>query len=648
MISINDLRVRLGGKIILNRVTWNIKKGDRSAILGENGAGKTTLLRAINREIEPESGEISLPKNTSIGYLPQELTEEFRDISLIDLLRERAGIASMEKDLKKLRYKIEEKARNENEYTSLLNNYETLHEAYERFNGYSFDSRAAKVLKGLGFQEPDLCRNCREFSGGWKMRVQLASLLLSGPDILLLDEPTNHLDTESMEWLENWLSGFCGTLVFISHDRRFLDKMAGEICELRSGNIKLYKGNFSTYLTLKEKESEIARRTMDKRSKEIQNTREFIERFRYKASKASQVQSRIKKLEKMMPLERTTGTGRNAHLTFPESRRSGHQVLMAEKISKTFDHKTVFRDIDLSITRGEKIALVGVNGAGKSTLSRLIAQVEQPTSGKVELGYNVQTSFYSQDSFQNLDHSKTVWEEVRDCGEAEEQEKRNLLGSFLFSGDDIQKPVHVLSGGEKSRLALLKILLQDSNFLILDEPTNHLDMKTRELFQEALKRYNGTMVIVSHDRYFLDELVQRVIEIRESSIHDYPGNYSYFIEKRDLSFSDEVHEKGKVTNSYPENPIKSRKRVEAETRNEIYRRKKGILDKLNPLEERIHLLENEIEHTDSLLCDQEVISDSARIRELMLNRNNLNKELEILLLQWEELMELLEKTVKTI
>ena len=648
MISINDLKVRFGGKIILDGVTWNIRKGERSAILGENGAGKTTLLRAINGEIEPESGEVSLPKNTSIGYLPQELTGEFRDISLMDLLRERSGIASMERDLKTLRYKIEETARDEGEYTSLLKHYESLHEAYERADGYSFDSRAAKILKGLGFQEPDLFRNCRDFSGGWKMRIHLSSILLSQPDILLLDEPTNHLDTESMEWLENWLSGFSGTLVVISHDRRFLDKMAREICELSSGKISLYKGNFSAYLNFKEEENEIARRTMNKRSQEVQNTREFIERFRYKASKASQVQSRIKRLEKMIPLEMTSGSQRKACLRFPEARRSGHQVILAEKISKEYENRTVFKDLDLSITRGEKVALVGVNGAGKSTLSRLIAQVEKPTSGKVQWGYQVKTSFYSQESYQNLDHSRTIWEEIRECGAADEQEKRNLLGSFLFSGEDIHKPVSVLSGGEKSRLALLKILLQDSNFLVLDEPTNHLDMKTRELFQEALKEYEGTLVIVSHDRSFLDELVQRVIEIREGSILDYPGNYSYFIEKRGFSFSDDIPGKENAPRNPLEKPLKCRKRSEAETRNEIYRRKKGILDKLNPLEEKIHLLENEIAHTDSLLCNQEVISDSARIRQLMLDRNSKNRELETLLLQWEELMELLEKTIKNV
>jgi len=645
MIAINDLKVRLGGKVILDGLTWNIRKGARASVLGENGAGKTTLFRALIGEIEPERGSISIPGNVRTAYLPQELTDEFENISLMEHLRERSGIGPMARKLNSFRNRIEEKARSEDDYLSFLKSYEKLHEDFERADGYAFDSRAARVLKGLGFSEEDLHRQCPDFSGGWKMRIELASLLLCSPDTLLLDEPTNHLDTESMEWLENWLSGFSGTMVVISHDRRFLDKMTNESCELRSGRIKVYKGNFSSYLKLKEEEAELSRRIMDKQQREIRETTEFIERFRYKASKASQVQSRIKKLERSDSLPETPTGNKHAVLRFPEARRSGLKVFSTKNISKTYEGKTVFAGLDLTITRGDKVALVGVNGAGKSTLSRLIAKAEKPTSGEINWGYNVKTSFYSQESSKNLDHSKTIWEEILHCGQASEQEKRNLLGAFLFSGEDIYKPVNVLSGGEKSRLSLLKILLQDSNFLILDEPTNHLDMKTRELFQKALMEYKGTLVIVSHDRFFLDKLVNRVMEIRDGCLFDYAGNYSYFIEKRSQAMDSvaEIQDMEKGARRSEETPRKAKKRKEAEERNELYRKRKTVLVRLEPVEERINELEKEIERIDELLCKKTVISDSKGLQKLMLERNTMERELESLFSQWEELMVLLEK-----
>ena len=364
------------------------------------------------------------------------------------------------------------------------------------------------------------------------MRIMLAVILLSQPDIMLLDEPTNHLDTESMEWLESWLKDYPGTILTIAHDRVFLDKIVTVIAELANRTITIYKGNYSYYLREKDRRREALKKEMELQRAEIKKIREFVERFRYKATKASQVQSRIKMLEKFDVLHEE-GQGKSVKIRFPESPRSGKEVLAIRGLAKSYGDLNVFHDVNFTLYRGEKAAVVGVNGAGKSTLSRILSGEEAPTAGEVGYGLNVKMAFFSQESAQNLDYRRTIWEEVNAAGtRSSDQERRNLLGAFLFSGDDVYKEIAVLSGGEKSRLALLKILLTDTNLLILDEPTNHLDLKTREIFQNALLGYQGTILIVSHDRYFLDCLVDRVFEIQDGVCHEYRGNYSYFIEKR--------------------------------------------------------------------------------------------------------------------
>ncbi len=650
MITIADISIKFGERTILANLNWSINEGSRIGLVGDNGAGKTTLLKALTGIQQLDKGTISIPKILKTGYLPQDLVE-LQDSTLIDFIREETGIAKLEKEITELETAVEHSARGSGEYKSLLNQLENKRKIYENRDGYSFDAMAKKVLKGLGFSEDDSNRKCSDFSGGWKMRILLASVLLSEPDILLLDEPTNHLDTESMEWLEGWLSSFPGTIIAISHDRRFLDKICRQIAEIYRGTITLFKGNLSQYQTVKEKNRELQERALKKQHKEIEKTEAFISRFRYKASKASQVQSRLRKLEKMEVVN-TIEKGISVHLRFPPCERSGYEVVKLDNVSQAYDGKQVFSGVTFSVTRGQKIALVGVNGAGKSTLSRLLGKEEPPFLGKVIHGHKVKIGFFSQESSKNLNYGNSIWQEIVPIGSLNEQEKKGLLGSFLFSGDDIHKPISVLSGGEKSRLALLKILLEDFNFLILDEPTNHLDMKTRELFQQALLSYDGTLIIVSHDRYFLDELVERVIEIRNGRLFDYPGNYSYFIEKRTASLTGPL-ENGYIGNVGSEkqksnSDPRQKKREEAEKRNHLFQIRKKVLIRLKPVEERISSLENERSGLDERLCCSEHLQNSEKVQEILKRRSEIENELESLILEWENLMMELEAVSETV
>jgi ATP-binding cassette subfamily F protein 3 len=533
LIYLRDISLSFADRKIFDRINWTITDRGRVGLVGDNGTGKTTMLRAILGAVDLDGGTIEIPdrKRVSIGYLPQDLVE-LDPVPLLDYLRQKSGIAELEEELKRCEEKLSASAADNPDHEKLLKEYETAVARFNAKDGYAFMAQAKQILAGFGFRNSDFTKNCADFSGGWKMRLMLAVILLSRPDIMLLDEPTNHLDTESLEWLESWLRDYPGTIVTIAHDRVFLDKIVTVIAELANRTITLYKGNYSYYLREKERRREALKKEMELQRAEIKRIKEFIERFRYKATKSSQVQSRVKMLEKFEIL-REEGSGRTVTIRFPESPRSGKEVLAVRRLAKSFGDLNVFHDVNFTLYRGEKAAFVGVNGAGKSTLSRIFGGEETPTAGEVTAGLNVKMAFFSQESAQNLNYRRTIWEEVGAAGtRSNDQERRNLLGAFLFSGDDVYKPISVLSGGEKSRLALLKILLTDTNLLILDEPTNHLDIKTREIFQNALLNYHGTILIVSHDRYFLDCLVDRVFELRDGICHEYRGNYSCFIEKR--------------------------------------------------------------------------------------------------------------------
>jgi len=638
MIRFNSVSLVLGARDIFRDLSWSIPDGSRFGLVGDNGAGKTTLLRMLVGEHHPDSGAVEVTPSASIGYLPQDLVE-LGDTTVMEYLKERSGTGSMERELRRLEEQISALSGDGRDHRTLLRRHQQLEALFEHRGGYAFEALASRVLHGLGFRDTKGATPCPELSGGWKMRVSLAALLVTSPDVLLLDEPTNHLDTESMEWLENYLSTFRGSLILISHDRRFLDNLTKETAELANGRITVYRGGYSVFREQKQRNEELMERQRKNREKEKAKTMEFIETFRYKATKASLVQSRIRQLDKMQEMQEQDA-GKTVRIRFPECHRSGLDVIRVENVTHRYGDNTVLSNVDLVVRRGSKVALVGVNGAGKSTLSRLISRVEEPTEGSVKWGHNVRTAFFSQESADNLRYSRTVWEETlsveSDCAD---QRRRTLLGCFLFTADDLSKPVGVLSGGEKSRLALLKILLNQTNLLVLDEPSNHLDITTRELFQQALREYAGTVILVSHDRYFLDTIADHVVEIRDGGLIEYPGNYTDFIRKR---------AERETTEGQPDKPSGQasgwdRKRFEAERRNRIYGKKKSIRAELDPLEEKITEQEEELKRTEALLCDPATLAKSEKVTELMRRRDQAARNFEAMMKRWEELMARIEE-----
>ena len=635
MIQLQNIYLSFNGKVLFNDLSLSINENNRIGLVGNNGTGKTTLFQIILGKVQPDRGTVDVPKNKTIGYLPQDLVE-LEPINIIDFLKNITGLKIIETTLKSCEYEMAHTSPQSGRYQSLLKKYEEVCHLFSILDGYSFEAKSKKILHGLGFEENDYNKLCTEFSGGWKMKILLASILLSNPDIMLLDEPTNHLDTDNMEWLEKYLENYSGTLVTISHDRRFLDKITKLTFEIFNGKINLYHGNYSYYLKEKDQKQQLIEKEINTQRKRIEKNEAFIERFRYKATKAAQVQSRIKMLEKI-DLITWEKEAKPVSIHFPPGERSELEVLKVENLSKQYDGRFIFQNISFSLYRGEKVALTGVNGAGKSTLTRILAGNESPTSGRIIYGNKVKLAFFSQESAQNLNYTHTIWEEISSIPtKMLDVEKRNLLGAFLFSGDDIYKPIPVLSGGEKARLTLAKILMNETNFLILDEPTNHLDMSTNELFQQALMEYSGTVLIVSHDRYFLDNLVNRVIEIRYGNIYEYSGNYSYYNEKREiqqtLSHREEEQSAKKKSTQSKNREIR---RIEAEARNQLSRKKREIQNRLLPIEDSISKLEKKKNENVVLLCDPSILADSEKVQKLMKELKEINEELDFLMKKWE-------------
>jgi len=530
MLSLAGVSKRYGSQIVFDNVSWAVPDGARVGLTGPNGAGKSTLLKILAGALEPDDGQVALPKGTRVGYLPQHILG-ISGVSVLDhALAAFAELHELEARRADLEHQLATVDPQAEDYEAILARYTAICEEWEHRGRYDIESETETVLRGLGFGDADMDRDCGELSGGWQMRVALAQILLQRPDVLLLDEPTNYLDLEARNWLEEFLAAYPGTVILVAHDRYFLDVAVDRIAEVLHGRITDYGMNYSRYLEERETRLELARAAYENQKAEIERIEAFISRFRYQASKAALVQSRIKQLEKIERLPPPDGHERELRLRLPEAQRSGRVVLELRGASKRYDGKIVYDHADVTIERGQRVAIVGPNGAGKTTLLKMLAAVLALDGGERKVGHNVRLGYFAQDHAEMLSTTRSVYDEMMSIATAETAPHvRGLLGAFLFSGDAVEKRVGVLSGGEKSRLALAKLLLEPVNCFLLDEPTNHLDLTAKEVLLGALEAYTGTVVIVAHDRYILDKLPTHVIEVGTGKAILYHGNYEDYL-----------------------------------------------------------------------------------------------------------------------
>ncbi|MCK9612152.1 MAG: ABC-F family ATP-binding cassette domain-containing protein [Bacteroidales bacterium] len=643
MISVNQLSIHFSGEYIFDNISFLINPRDRIGLVGKNGAGKTTLLRILAGLIEPEKGSVAYPTGTKIGYLPQELQTGSTETVFGEALKAFSYILELQAKINKLTHNITIATDvHSQEYIGLINTLNDSVEKLKILGGDTFQVDTEKVLLGLGFETIDFQKKMSEFSGGWQMRVEIAKLLLQQPDLLLLDEPTNHLDIESLQWMEEFLINYKGAVMLVSHDRAFLDNVTKRTIEISLGNIFDYNASYSAYIDMRAERLDNQLATYNNQQRQIEQIERFIERFRYKATKARQVQSRVKMLKKIIVVEIDETDASAIRLVFPKAPPSGKVVIELSNASKSYNAKSVLEKIDLTVSRGEKIAFVGRNGEGKTTLVKmLLHQVD--FDGKFQLGHNVIPAYYAQNQTDLLDMEKTVFQTIDDVATGDMRPKvRALLGSFLFGGDTIDKKVKVLSGGEKSRLALAKMLLTPVNLLVMDEPTNHLDMISKDILKNALIRFDGTLIIVSHDRDFLQGLTQKVYEFRNKKIKEYLGDIYYFLDTRKINSLKELEMKkvdGSViqkTVSDPDNKILREKKKTFE------REQRRLMNKINSCEQDITVLEQELAQIDSILTDPEKYKDALNDLEIYTKYQKIKTELKNKMDTWETLHKELE------
>ena len=627
MLSIQNLSYHLGERTLFSDASLHIGSRDRIGLVGPNGSGKTTLLRIIHRENTPDVGEVVQSRECKIGYLNQDLLSVKSDRSILAVAME----AFEEVVALEIRIEVMLNELGDNPGEAALHKLADLQERYEAMGGYGLQSRAEEILEGIGFRTSDLHRPLNEFSGGWRMRVMLARLLLEGPSLLLLDEPTNHLDLPSIQWVENYLRQYSGAFIVVSHDRRFLDAIVDAVVEVSGKKLIRYPGTFSEYESMKEERLEIQRNAFANQQQMIRQTERFIERFRYKATKARQVQSRIKALGRMDSVEDTEDSTPIMHLKFQVNTVPGRQVAYLEKVQKSYGSLEVFHDVNLLVERCDKIALIGANGIGKSTLLRIIAGTES-YRGQCRLGHNVIPAFYAQHQVDALDLSYTILEQMKQSGgQKTEQELRTLLGCFLFTGEDVDKKIRVLSGGEKSRVALARTLLSQANLLLLDEPTNHLDLQSVKILTEALKQYQGTFILVSHDRQFIAETANKIWYIQGNTIKAYPGNYDeyeYWVNKQELGAMEEK----------PKPQQKKAKTRSGEVHDiSLERELKRLKKDLEKIEKQIEELESIKAKLEIELSTPGVYSDFERLNSVNQRFEAVNNELSECHRVWEDL-----------
>ena len=639
MIQLSGAGKRYGQKLLFEGADWLITPKDRVGLVGANGTGKSTLLKILGGLESLDYGGISVAKGTSSGYLPQDgLALEGRSVfaecmSVFDDLR------GLEREMEDLTRSMSEVDHTSPEYDRVANRYHHIEHEFRTRDGYAIEAQVGTVLAGLGFHKDDWTRPTEEFSGGWQMRIALAKLLLQKPNLLLLDEPTNHLDLEARNWLEEYLGEYPYAIVLISHDRYFLDVTVNKIVEIWNKRVHFYPGNYDKYLAQKTQRLEQLEAAYKNQRDRIEQLEVFINRFRYTATKAKQVQSRIKELEKIERVE-IPEEERTIHFSFPQPKPSGRIVAEFNGVAKSYGEKEVFRNVSFLIERGDRIALVGVNGAGKSTLIKLLAGRENPTAGEYKLGHNAQSDYFAQDQYKELDPNAKVLDDLSDYSPGSGQtELRNLLGCFLFSADEVFKRIAVLSGGERNRYALLKMLLHPANFLLLDEPTNHLDIRAKDVLLDALSKYTGTVVFVSHDRYFIDKLATRIFEIGDGKAEIYPGNYEDYLWRKQGGAAELQASVAKApAPAAPTNGDHAASDLKAKRLNPLKR--KQMEERVKQLEREINRFETSIADCENALLTFVNAEETQRItHELEANRG----KLQALLGEWEELAQSLQE-----
>ncbi len=651
MFALNDVSLKFVGRKILDNLSWHVSDGQRVGVVGANGSGKTTLLKVIAGLQEPDAGNVEAPKSCTFGYLPQEIYEVLELSVWDEVMQVFADVIELEQEMSRLEHEIAAKGEAATDDDPLLQRYSFCQHRFEQLDGFEIEAKAGSVLLGLGFAKSDFERNSSEFSGGWQMRIALAKVLLEEPDVLLLDEPTNYLDLEARLWLEQYLIDYEGIVVLVSHDRYFLDRMVTSLVEVGFGKLEHYEGGYTKYEKERVERRELLLKRHRHQQEHIAHVQAFIDRFRYKASKAKSVQGRIKYLERLERIE-LPPEYKKLRFDFPQPERGGKEVVRLTGIKKAYGDHSVFDGLDLTVYRRERICLVGVNGAGKTTLLKMIAGLEPANSGEIKLGYNIKLEYFSQDQDTGLSPENTVLEEMESVSPIDMVPRlRGILGNFLFSGDDVIKKAKVLSGGEKARLVLAKMMFSRANLLVLDEPTNHLDIAAKQIFEDALQRFPGTVLLVSHDRRLMNNVATKMLEVKDGVITPYLGNYDDYLYRKERGEPEAAPAaKGSGLRRQPsrpqskENALHPQSREGKRLRQQLNRERIRLLKELENVKSQAEALEKEVAAAEARIAElqrQLPKSEGDRLgpkfRDLRLERRKLSKRLPRLYEKWESL-----------